>query len=63
MASSATYDVYDTSGTLLHSAVCANLAAEVMGLYPEEIEWAVEEFGLCDTGKHVAVEEGDLFPS
>ncbi len=33
-------------------------AAELTGLYPEEIEWAVEEFGLSDNEAYVAVGQG-----
>jgi len=32
-----------------------------MELYPEDIEWAVEEYGRCDTDEYVAVENGDPF--
>ncbi len=31
-------------------------AAEVMGLAAEEIEWALEEFGECESVDHIAVE-------
>ena len=31
-------------------------AAELMGLAPEEIEWALEEFGECESEDHIATE-------
>ena len=35
-------------------------AAEFMGLSPQEIEWAIEEYGRCDTDAHYAVVGGCL---
>lgn len=31
-------------------------AAELMGLNPEDIEWALEEFGECESEHHIAIE-------
>jgi hypothetical protein len=31
-------------------------AAELMGLAAEEIEWALEEFGECESEDHIATE-------
>lgn len=31
-------------------------AAEIMNLAPEEIEWALEEFGECESVDHIATE-------
>lgn len=28
--------------------------AEMMGLDPADVEWAIEEYGRCDTANHVA---------
>jgi hypothetical protein len=58
----ACYDIYDAKGKLLHAAVCIQTAAEFLGVLPEEIEWAIEEFGLCDNEEYVLVGEGDPFP-
>jgi hypothetical protein len=31
-------------------------AAELMGLDADEIEWALEEFGECESEDHIAIE-------
>lgn len=31
-------------------------AAELMGLAADEIEWALEEFGECESEDHIAIE-------
>jgi hypothetical protein len=31
-------------------------AGEVMNLDPEEIEWALEEFGECESEDHIATQ-------
>nr|WP_295463080.1 hypothetical protein [Mesorhizobium sp.] len=31
-------------------------AAELMNLNPEEIEWALEEFGECESEDYIAIE-------
>src|ERR1700733_8130878 len=62
MASSTRYDVYDTTGKLLRSGVCAAKAGEMMELDGEEVVWAVEEFGLCDNEMLVVIEKGEPFP-
>jgi len=45
----------------------ADAVSEVMDLDPAEIDWAVEEFGRCDTDTHVAwtpsAENGIKFPT
>jgi hypothetical protein len=37
-------------------------AAKLLMVIPEEIEWAIEEFGLCDNDEYVVVGRGDPFP-
>jgi len=32
------------------------LAAELMGLAADEIEWALEEFGECESVDHIALD-------
>lgn len=32
-------------------------AAELMGLAADEIEWALEEFGECESVDHVALDQ------
>jgi hypothetical protein len=34
-----------------------------MGICLHEIEWGIEEFGLCDTEVYVVVGHGDPFPA
>lgn len=62
MASSVTYDIYDAAGKLLQANVCVERVGDLLGLYPEEVQWAVEEFGLCDIEAYVAVGHGEAFP-
>lgn len=31
-------------------------AAELMNLAPEDIEWALEEYGECESEDHIAIE-------
>jgi hypothetical protein len=58
----ARYDIYDAQGTLLRAGVCVDEAARVLGAIPEEVEWCIEEFGLCDNDQHVIVGARDPFP-
>lgn len=57
------YDVYDAEGELIRAGICLQKAAEMLGVEPEEIELAIEEFGLCDNHQFVAVGHGDPYPS
>jgi hypothetical protein len=45
----------------------AGAVSEMMELDPYEIEWAIEEYGRCDTNTHVAWipsdEDGIEFPT
>jgi hypothetical protein len=56
------YDTYDARGNLLGAHVCVREAAAALGVIPEEIDWAIEEFGLCDNDEYLVVEIGDPFP-
>src|SRR4051812_7898087 len=47
---------------MIRKAVPLIECAAVVGLLPEEVEWAVEEFGLCNTDRYVVVGEHDAFP-
>jgi hypothetical protein len=57
-----TYDIYDSHGKLLHAGICVGRAAEFTGLYSEEIECGVQEFGLSDNENYVVVGTGEPFP-
>lgn len=57
------YDIYDARGGLIRANVCLQEAAEMLDVRAEEIELAIEEFGLCDNGQIVAVGHGDPYPN
>ena len=44
------------------AGLCILEAADFMGLAPEDIEWAIEEYGGCDTSDYLAVVAGDPLP-
>ena len=53
-----------TAAGILHSELTLDEAASLLGVDPLELEWAIEEDGICSTtddqGKDiVAVETGD----
>ena len=35
---------------------------ELLGVYPEEVEWAVEKYGLADNAKYAVVGTGATIP-
>ncbi|MDO8878102.1 MAG: hypothetical protein Q8M24_00055 [Pseudolabrys sp.] len=57
------YDIYDAAGNLIRAGVCVEEAASALGVSTDEIEWAIEEFGLCDNYQFVVVGNGDPFPA
>ena len=56
------YDVYSVNGELLHGDIRLERAAEIANLSVEEIEWAIEEYGRCDTDEVVIVRNEDVWP-
>src|SRR5262245_45628485 len=56
------YDVYSADGTLLHGNVSLERAAEIVNLSVEEMAWAIEEHGRCDTADMVVVRNDDVWP-
>ena len=38
--------------TSTESRVCLCAAAEISGLLVEDIEWALEEYGVCETDRY-----------
>ena len=48
--------------TVLHGNVTTEQAAEIVNLSVEEIEWAIEEQGRCDTQDMVVVRDDDVIP-
>jgi hypothetical protein len=57
-----TYDVYDAGGHLKHRAVGLQFAAEYAQLNDYDIEWAIEEYGRCDTDEFTIIQTGDPSP-
>jgi hypothetical protein len=45
-----------------HGTEVGLVAKQIAGLSPEEIQWAIEELGRCDTEDFVIVENRDLWP-
>ena len=45
-----------TSGPASKQTITLEQAAELMGLAAEEIEWALEEFGECESEDHIATQ-------
>jgi hypothetical protein len=63
-----TYDVYATNadGEATHrimAGVSLQTAAEAIGVDDDDIEWAIEEEGRCDTDDGIVVEHGDPAPT
>jgi hypothetical protein len=56
------YDVFDLMGRRVRTNIDLATVAELLNLHPEDIEWAIEEFGRCDGEEYVVVENGDPFP-
>jgi hypothetical protein len=56
------YDVYSVDGELLHGNICLERVAELLKLSVEEIAWAIEEHGRCDTDRMVVVRNDDVWP-
>ena len=42
--------------TGIEETLTLDQAAELMGLAAEEIEWALEEFGECESEDHIATQ-------
>jgi hypothetical protein len=61
-AEPASYDIYSADDTVLHGNVTTEQAAEIVNLSVEEIEWAIEEQGRCDTQDMVVVRDDDVIP-
>jgi hypothetical protein len=58
----ARFDIYDAKGKLIRASTSAATAAGYLGVIPEEVEWAIEECGMCDNEEFVVVSAGDPFP-
>lgn len=43
------YDIYTAARVLVRADLSVQEAADLMNLYPEDIAWAIEEYGRCDT--------------
>ena len=57
------FDVWVNTGRKVLTNLSAEVAGEAVGIDPTEIEWAVEEYGRCDTTDWTVVEHGSLRPS
>lgn len=55
----AKYDVRNNEGLLIAQGVGADEAAALLGVDAAELEWAVEEEGLCETDTHHAEPAGE----
>ena len=42
--------------TGVEETITLEQAADLMGLAAEEIEWALEEFGECESEDHIAIQ-------
>jgi hypothetical protein len=56
------FDIYDVAGRLIHKAVDLAFAANLAILNDYDIEWAIEEYGRCDTDELTIVPAGDPWP-
>jgi len=57
------YDIYNQDGrTAIARGIGIDRAAAIAGIDPEDIGWAIDEAGRCDTDTHTIVEAGDPAP-
>lgn len=55
-------DVWTPEGVKVRACVDPSDAARLMELAPEDIEWAIEEYGRCDAPGFIAVPCGQDQP-
>lgn len=55
------YDLYNAEGDLVYRGVSISSAVYHTRLTRQEIEWAIEEHGVCSTDDFHIVEQGQTF--